>query len=144
MADAAELPSPGPVAERSGEVPGEDHQAPPRFPPVAHDRPHQGLPHWNSAEVLEGLALGQTPHPHSPVTQITTILPCVCMCVRVRVCFQINLGHSQTLLATLPTSISSFPFRDKQCPALGEFWGGNYDSPACLYHFRMYPKQDLG
>lgn len=58
VAHAAELPSPGQVAEGPGEVPGEDHQATPRLPPVAYHGPHQGLPHWDPAEVLKGLPWG--------------------------------------------------------------------------------------
>lgn len=58
VAHVAELPPPGQVAEGPGEVPGEDHQATPRLSPVAHHRPHQGLPHWNPAEVLKGLPWG--------------------------------------------------------------------------------------
>lgn len=79
VADATELPSPGAVAEGSGEVPGEDRQAPPRLPPMAHHGPHQGLPHWDSAEVLEGLASDS--HLPSAVPRITTVL---LVCVRVR------------------------------------------------------------
>lgn len=45
----------------------------------------------------------------------------------------------------LPTSISPSLFGDEHCPVLGDDWGGDsYDSQACLYHFRMSPKHDLG
>lgn len=86
VADATELPSPGQVAEGSGEVPGEDHQAPPRLPPVAYHGPHQGLPHRDSAEVLEGLASGRTLMWGRPTAQFLGSLPfwgvCVCVCER--------------------------------------------------------------
>lgn len=72
VAHVAELPPSGQVAEGPREVPGEDHQATPRLPPVAHHRPHQGLPHWNPAEVLKGLPWGQHRHATVPV-QVTAI-----------------------------------------------------------------------
>ena len=54
VADAAELPPASPVAEAAGEVSREDHQAPPRLPPLAHNRPHPGLPHRHPAESPQG------------------------------------------------------------------------------------------
>ena len=44
VADAAELPSAGQVAEAAGEVSGEDHQAPPRLPPLLTTDPIKDFP----------------------------------------------------------------------------------------------------
>lgn len=94
VADAAELPPPGQVAERSGEVLGEDHQAPPRLPPVAHHGPHQGLPHWDSAEVPKGLASGWTPTCPAPSFSdhhhIAVGPGCACVCVEINLRLQLK------------------------------------------------------
>lgn len=54
VVDATELPPAGKVAEGSGEVLREDHQAQPQLPPVGHHQPHSGFPHWYTAKVSKG------------------------------------------------------------------------------------------
>ena len=54
VADAAELPPVGALAEGAGEAAGEVGQAPSRLPPLAHHRTHPQFPHWHPATFTEG------------------------------------------------------------------------------------------
>ena len=54
LAASPELSPVGQVAQRPGEGPGEDHEAPPRLQTVAHHGPHPRLSHRNTPEVHEG------------------------------------------------------------------------------------------